>query len=357
MWIRATSAVLFLATGLSAQQAVIPDEPSCAQCTIALEKVVTLRTAHGPGSLVRSPKSVARNALGHYFVVDFGDRTSISVFGPDGVFLKRIGRQGDGPGEFTYLELVKILQGDSIAAVERHRIQILSPDGRYVRSFQLAGPKYDLTQSDGAFLLAGTVPSRERIGFPLHEIGPQGSFLRSFGVEEVFRPDRMDWGASVIAASQDGSAVSISKNQFVIDLWSREKVHLRRAIRATRWFPAQLHRDALPTRDTPRPPIVTGIQLNGGIPLVVISVPHERWRQIVPDEIEVSGGRVVPIDDGEGYFQTRIEALDLQENTLLAARRFDVESYGFAGKDIIYSLRANPDGTIDTDVWRVTLTR
>jgi hypothetical protein len=76
-----------------------------------------------------------RTGEGRIVVADQG-ASELRVFGPDGGFLFRIGRNGEGPGEFRRLEYVGVFGSDSLVTFDSalRRIQIFGPDGEFVRS-------------------------------------------------------------------------------------------------------------------------------------------------------------------------------------------------------------------------------
>ena len=93
----------FLATRANGQvgrqrRQVVGGDVACSACTIELEKVVTLRA---PGSTVGIDDAavVARDSQGRYYVTESG-RKRLLVFINAGGFIRTLGREGDGPGEF-----------------------------------------------------------------------------------------------------------------------------------------------------------------------------------------------------------------------------------------------------------------
>lgn len=54
---------------------------------------------------------------GRIVVADRG-ASELRFFGPDGGFQARVGRQGEGPGEFRRLEYVGVFQGDSLVTFD-----------------------------------------------------------------------------------------------------------------------------------------------------------------------------------------------------------------------------------------------
>jgi len=95
------------------------------------------------GSLDSPPQSsfdhvagVARSQSGEIVVLDGGMRSRLTVLSSSGEFLRTIGRNGEGPGEFGWVTSVQIGANDSLFVFDagRQRLLVFSPDGIWVRS-------------------------------------------------------------------------------------------------------------------------------------------------------------------------------------------------------------------------------
>lgn len=93
---------------------------------------------------------VAVNSKGLIYVAD-RFAAGLTVLNPEGRLSHRIGRAGDGPGEFRFVRNVFILPGDSVAAYDlRHgRLTVFTPDAEvaYAVDFARAGPRLRPPQS------------------------------------------------------------------------------------------------------------------------------------------------------------------------------------------------------------------
>lgn len=73
----------------------------CPPCSIELETVVTLGSLDGPGVEALTPRSsVAIDAKGRILVSGATGIGRFAVFDADGAFLRYVGRDGEGPGEY-----------------------------------------------------------------------------------------------------------------------------------------------------------------------------------------------------------------------------------------------------------------
>jgi hypothetical protein len=75
-------------------------------------------------------------------VVLNGGTQELRFFDPEGKHIRTAGGQGGGPGEYTTLEFIAVLTGDSLLAFNRTpaQISILRPDGTFVRSVPMPTP-------------------------------------------------------------------------------------------------------------------------------------------------------------------------------------------------------------------------
>jgi hypothetical protein len=81
-----------------------------------------------------NPRGIAFDSRGRIYVAD-GDANHLKVFGPDGKFIRTIGRKGQGPGEFNGPEFVEI-GGGRIFVWEsmNRRISIFDAEGKFLVS-------------------------------------------------------------------------------------------------------------------------------------------------------------------------------------------------------------------------------
>ncbi len=106
--------------------------------------------------------SIAVGAGGRLFVAD-ADLVSIREFDSEGRFVREIGRQGEGPGEFRSIAGVSVLPDGRLAAWDRRnrRVTVYGTDGAYdhaVRAESVTPPypfmdRAFLTDTDGNYYL------------------------------------------------------------------------------------------------------------------------------------------------------------------------------------------------------------
>jgi DNA-binding beta-propeller fold protein YncE len=88
------------------------------------------------------PRSVAVNSQGNIFVSEYGVTERVQCFTPDGQkALLAFGRAGDGEGQFNRVEGIDVDAANRIYAADscNHRIQIFSPEGKFISSYGRPG--------------------------------------------------------------------------------------------------------------------------------------------------------------------------------------------------------------------------
>jgi len=152
-----------------------------------------------------------------------GSPPRVLLIDEDGTLLATLGREGEGPGEFSSIGSVLVLPGDSVVVwdPERQRISVFTTDGVYVRGASLrdlAAPSVEgrtrlLSTAGGTFVLftvANIGPGKGvyRLEADAHLVGPAGEDLGRLGPfpgDEMFSNDlglgMVAFGAHTCAAT------------------------------------------------------------------------------------------------------------------------------------------------------------
>lgn len=116
---------------------VVNDEPAWATgdvWSVSAEPVVTIGRMDGPvGYQLSRVAAAARQSDGDVIVADRGTR-EVSLFDNYGGFVRRLGRPGSGPGEFTSPTDVLVTTGDSVIVWDNatYRLSRFDADGEFV---------------------------------------------------------------------------------------------------------------------------------------------------------------------------------------------------------------------------------
>ncbi|MFC1554690.1 6-bladed beta-propeller [candidate division KSB1 bacterium] len=164
---------------------------------VGLEFVQKIGEEEGPDKnlLLYRANGVAVNKAGEILIVDGGNKR-IQVFSENGEYLRTIGRQGDGPGEFSSPSKINFRNdGSFIVSESMQRFHIFDKEEKYVKTVTLKkeepkqfGPliinisSMDVT-SDGLFIESvETVPiDGEAVIMPLIKLFDlEGNFINDF---------------------------------------------------------------------------------------------------------------------------------------------------------------------------------
>jgi len=114
---------------------------TAAQSAWQLEPEIRVGEVDGAGALANILSIVVSPSSGSIFI---SNTEQIKVFGPDGRYLRQIGRKGPGPGEFAILTRISWLDGNIVATdFLAKRITQFTEEGAVVDSRQMQFPSLD----------------------------------------------------------------------------------------------------------------------------------------------------------------------------------------------------------------------
>jgi hypothetical protein len=342
----------------------VPERVACATCSIELERVTVLGDTAGPGGIDDHAVEIITDSRGRYLVSHSRSGT-IKVFTPAGRFVSTIGRRGQGPGEYEDISAVIVGPDDTLFVTDArlNRISVLSPHHRFIRSVRTeirpAG-RNTIRLPSGELLNASADRTADRVGLPIHVIGPDGRVTRSFGSRTgMYRPDMPLLERRIIAPA-GGTRVWVGYPiQYAIELWDAASGQLLRSMaRKVDWFPPQLTPVTTPLSQTPPAPTMMAIHPDGqGRIWTIIQLPDRNWRSAI--KVKPTGGAHARDDmevvDRRRYYDTVIEVIDAAAGHVLASRRIDDEFWFFLRNGEIMVPVFTADGVPQVEIWRVRL--
>lgn len=316
----------------------IGSELECPECRIGTELVTTLGDASGPG-LLGPVVTIARLADGRYALSHAWFDWGFVVFDHAGNYLQRVGRRGQGPGEYQYVRWIRS-KGDKLHVVDPilRRHTVLSADFELVRTNQLSGEMLGavLPLTDSSLVVNAMIRTRDHMGYALHTTAPGPLVNASFDLE----PGGMDLRSSpepylrVLSEARSGDSFwSVHRTRYRVEQWAPNGTLMRRFARESPWF--------LPNRGRadPRarpPPVVLDTWMDPQDRLwVLIRASKDTWQGLV--------GRAPPNDPDfenrniESLYDTIIEVLDVRSGSLLLSATVDTAIYQFLGDGLAVS--------------------
>jgi hypothetical protein len=183
--------------------------------------------------LVRIFPSPHDEKRGHYFlrpscleidnflyVVD-SNLHKILKFDTKGNFLEAIGRKGEGPGEFTFPNIVKLSESGNIITFEGGslRIQILNQEGKCIKTFRTLYPIHDLSVTNNK-IYANFLYRNEENENPLIVIlDMDGKIVGSFG-KRIDQKGHRTFDSSVFLKSYGNGIVAVFRYYPIVRMYT-----------------------------------------------------------------------------------------------------------------------------------------
>jgi hypothetical protein len=339
---RQTSAVLSIAVGsigivssaLRGQTAtLIPDEVSCAKCSIMAHRLVTLQPGDGPAVIDRLPFSVRVDGRSRYWVVS--ERQLPMVFGPDGRFLKQVGRMGRGPGEFEWPFDVLPISSDSVLVLDpgARRTTVIRPDLTPGRTINLVAQIREpaLVRWPDAVVMSGSIYTDGGKDYPLHRVSfarNEAQVTRQFGTE-TYNLNQFEMSQMFKHLTPSKAGVwSSDQLEYRFASWTKDGTLIHLFERRPPWFP-QRSAGWLGSPTTAPPPTVSDIaEDESGLLWTFVRVAASTWREGWP--ARKPGQREVAMKDiqHDRMFGTIIEVIDPLAKRVVA--RHSMKEYVFA---------------------------
>lgn len=352
------AALLMLAAPVAGQSSVVED---CADCELTATLVVELGTLDGPGAL-GAPARIARRRNGQWVVTDYQEPSRLRFFGPDGEWIRTIGRSGQGPGEYDLALWVSPTVHDSlrVADIGQSRITTLTPALAAIRT-QFMGRPF----SEIVFLEDGTgryvISSRARLATggdsPVHLVSLDGAVVRSYGSEPALsdrRPGLESWRN--IAVGSEGTLWTAKVTSYQLERWSLQSGEREQLLERTAdWFPPQsAYGGGLMDPDQEPAPGLLDIDVDSsGRVWTGSHVGAENWRAAFEDGAGFYGGRVERVHDLSRYYDTIIEVISPNDSRVVGRTRLDGALLNFVGDGVVATWVLDPPGYPVIKVWSI----
>jgi hypothetical protein len=327
----------------------------CSPCKLDIAPIVTLGTQSGIGELTELT-AITRDRLGRYWVAAANGQ-EIAIFDATGRPMKRIGRKGQGPGEYQFISMMTAV-GDEVHVFDDRNatLTVLNSSARVVRTMTMPTILGAAYTSNGSLVVNSLIRTRDKVRAPLHVLDSKGAVLRSFGEQrEAFRTDIPFSGYRRITASSRGGVWSAMVTRYEIERWSDDGSRQQVIAPNTEWFRPHASTPRFSTEEAP-PPILTAIREHRPrYLLAMISVADARWKSSLRPVKMDSHKRTHAPTTLHDYFDTLVEAIDVDTGKRVASRRMDIFSSRFVDSDHLASYSEDSEGIPRVTIWRVQL--
>jgi hypothetical protein len=268
------------------------------------------------------------------------------VFDSSGRFLRSVGRQGKGPGEYRFLNTILAGGGDTILAVELGQgISVLTFEYRYVRRMTafILDP-IQLRNGGYAF-----VAPDKQTNWPdqIAILDKRGKLQKRFWIGPKRTEENRQFGgrSSALTEDSDGAIWAAMRGEYLIDQWSpsgNRRTIVKRAVDD----PALKDLIALRFNE----PNIQDLQIDSAGQLWVLFTLRNGNTHRLRVQTE-HGVRDEDIDECD----TVIDVIDVRRGELLASTRSPSGRLMFAAPGVVYRLTEGSDGSNVLEVLDVKL--
>ncbi len=347
--------------GVAGQTVSLQEDPDCAGCVIRAELKAVLGGSGtdyvGPSMMIDS------NSKGQFILAHDQAADEIRVFDSRGRFVRIVGREGHGPGEYEGIRAICVLPGDTVLVF----------DGKNAAETTL-GPGFDLIESrrfplpaispggvvafsSNEIVANASVSTPERVGLPLHLVEAGKGIVRSFGSDDgAYRADVDGSGTRRISRGSNGTVWSMRINEYVLEQWSTDGRKVRALRREVDWFRTWYRYPSVVDGQHPMPPMTRAVhEDSAGLVWVAVELPGGNWAKQGLDAETADGRRFIP--DPVKAWDTMVEVIDPIRGFVLGSVRHPgrvlfITSHG----DMVINAERD-DGTPTLEIWSFSLAR
>lgn len=180
------------------------------------ERASETQLSTNPDSAIKLITDMEIDSKGNFIIADGWQRRGVFIFAPDGQFIKELGKQGQGPGEYSTPVSVSISSKHEIYVADYlgNRINIYDENLTFKKSIICKSRIHHfihLNSQDEIFIYSGTInPFHPVIFDTVHKYNDPGEEILSFAPlpQEVLKVK--------FSAVQDG--MTVDKNGFIYEM-------------------------------------------------------------------------------------------------------------------------------------------
>ena len=343
---------------VAGQPVDILQEISCSECGVVTEWVLTIDGREGALGLVSAAWGVAQDSSRRLWI-SFQETALVNVFDRSGKFVDRVGRRGEGPGEFLGpTALVSI--GDSILVFDprQQRVTVVGPDLKPGRNFRFVGEVFSGAALEWPrVVINAALPAAAGEGRPYHILN-----LRSERIENSFGEVSGEEGdreripiliGNLALDPETGDIWTTSRHRLRIERWTTEGDLLQTFAGNSNLFPEDA-KGRLGDRRTPPDPRILRLLPNAGSLLVFFLAPRPDWREAWLGHPRTIPGHGEDLPDLSLLLQGKVALIDPSQGSIRGVWDTDLRPLGFGHiADEIVSLEPEMDFFQSVSVHRV----
>lgn len=165
-----------------------PETPRCGVFAVDLVEDLAIGDEKDEARLFPQGARITVDAEGRIYVCDYGNRR-VQVYDKTGVFLRTLGRVGQGPGEYVFPSGVLMDELGNSLISDIRSIVIFDREGRFQKKIPLKTVVNGMVVGPGGTIVGTTQPNSRAEGGPKHalvQLSPGGENLRTLAEFPAF---------------------------------------------------------------------------------------------------------------------------------------------------------------------------
>ena len=326
----------------------------CDECEIELTEVVRFGEPESPGVIGSIAPRVSWNEQLGYVVVG---STSLQIFDDDGRFVRRIGGEGEGPGEFSRVIDAHVVDGRLVALdYAQSAWSIFNLAGEFIQRRPYGHSTGPFVPVGGSHVVVVNMDeSPELAGLPLHlaDIDSGVPTLHFGSGDDAWESRPYSNNVQGSVTSRPGTVWWGATGSPRVQEWSVDDELLRVVDGELPWFP-EVTEFIDPTREPPST-LLRSLALDGRERLwMTVRTADPEWQEVELERTQ-QGHRAPPERRGD-YMDTRLDIFDLEEQRHIGRYVWDspyARLINLGGEPAVSIVEYTEDNGLQVVIYRV----
>lgn len=306
----------------------------CVECDLRVAPIARLGGVDAGQGFVGEPVSMALLPDGRFVLADRYQQARLKIYGPEGRFLRGLGRRGAGPGEYRVINAVWALPDGGLEVYDFTLMRITRLDA----DFEVV----DTRRYDGRAATIARLPDGSHVGgqpgpTPLHWVDTAGVQRTSFGADPSVEGRRsVDLYLRQVTPASDSSVWAGHYVKYSLEEWALSGRRLRSLHRSVDWFPATTEGGFVDAESPPNPALRALHRDVDGLLWAVTWVADPDWREGLTLREDLYGRERLWPGNPSDYYDSVVEVIDPERRTVVGWARLDLAIMGFAEDGVAF---------------------
>jgi hypothetical protein len=214
--------------------------------SLVLKEILVIGEEESEDAFLAGPVDIAVDGRGNIYISDYTDNC-VKVFAEDGNLLRKIGRQGQGPGEFERCMTIHISANDELCVNQSQRISVFTLDGDFLYELRPQNINVGvtslatLTGKQGFFvtqIISDFIPLPDDKNIAIFQIDKKGNVIDSFGKLQPMgsTPNGTVYSQCHLFVTADDNIIVSNQYPYEIHFYDSDLIQKRTVTRALSCF-------------------------------------------------------------------------------------------------------------------------